>query len=97
MTSELVVAEPGSTGRAPLISARGLTKTFPLRGGTLGRVVGGVRAVDHVDLDIFEGEMPMTILYNPVAAYAMKSTVKWQPYSQFYMDFVPANFSLAGE
>jgi oligopeptide/dipeptide ABC transporter ATP-binding protein len=57
MTSELVVAAPGSTARAPLISARGLTKTFPLRGGTLGRVVGGVRAVDHVDLDIFEGEV----------------------------------------
>lgn len=48
-------------------------------------------------LDIFEDEMPMTILYNPVAAYAMKNTVKWQPYSQFYMDFAPANFSLAGK
>ena len=40
-----------------LVQARGIVKTFPLRGGTLGRVQGGVRAVDHVDLDIFEGEV----------------------------------------
>jgi oligopeptide/dipeptide ABC transporter ATP-binding protein len=40
-----------------LISARGLSKTFPLRGGTLGQVTGGVRAVDHVDLDIAAGEV----------------------------------------
>ncbi len=39
------------------MSARGITKTFPLRGGTLGRVSGGVRAVDHVDLDVYEGEV----------------------------------------
>ena len=37
--------------------ARGIVKTFPLRGGTLGRVQGGVRAVDHVDLDIYDGEV----------------------------------------
>lgn len=41
----------------PLVQARGIVKTFPLRGGTLGRVSGGVRAVDHVDLDIYEGEV----------------------------------------
>ena len=41
----------------PLVEARGLTKTFPLRGGAFGRVAGGVRAVDHVDLDIYEGEV----------------------------------------
>jgi peptide/nickel transport system substrate-binding protein len=48
-------------------------------------------------LDIFDEVMPITILYNPVAAYAMKNTMRWQPYSQFYMDFAPANFSLAGK
>ena len=42
---------------APLVEARGIVKTFPLRGGTLGRVQGGVRAVDHVDLDIYDGEV----------------------------------------
>ncbi len=41
----------------PLVQARGIVKTFPLRGGTLGRVQGGVRAVDHVDLDIYDGEV----------------------------------------
>jgi len=40
-----------------LISARGLTKSFPLRGGALGRATGAVRAVDHVDLDIERGEV----------------------------------------
>lgn len=48
-------------------------------------------------LDLFEDEMPMTILYNPVSAYAMKNDIEWQPYSQFYMDFAPANFSLKGK
>ena len=40
-----------------LVEAKGIVKTFPLRGGTLGRVTGGVRAVDHVDLEIYEGEV----------------------------------------
>jgi oligopeptide/dipeptide ABC transporter ATP-binding protein len=40
-----------------LVEARGITKAFPLRGGSLGRVTGAVRAVDRVDLDIDEGEV----------------------------------------
>ncbi|CAM3821992.1 ABC transporter substrate-binding protein [Bordetella bronchialis] len=44
-------------------------------------------------LDIFEDDMPMTMLYNPVTGYAMKKNVQWQPYSQYYMDFRPDNFS----
>ncbi len=40
-----------------LVEARGITKDFPLRGGTLGRVTGSVRAVDRVDLDIDQGEV----------------------------------------
>ena len=40
-----------------LVSARGITKSFPLRGGTLGRATGAVRAVDRVDLDVYEGEV----------------------------------------
>lgn len=45
-------------------------------------------------LDIFMDVMPMTILYNPVSAYAMTDKIEWQPYSQFYMDFGPGNLSL---
>jgi oligopeptide/dipeptide ABC transporter ATP-binding protein len=40
-----------------LVEARGIVKAFPLRGGALGRVSGAVRAVDHVDLEIHEGEV----------------------------------------
>jgi oligopeptide/dipeptide ABC transporter ATP-binding protein len=40
-----------------LVEARGIVKAFPLRGGALGRVSGAVRAVDHVDLEIREGEV----------------------------------------
>jgi peptide/nickel transport system ATP-binding protein len=40
-----------------LVEARGLSVTFPLRGGTLGRVTAGIRAVDRVDLDVYEGEV----------------------------------------
>ncbi len=39
------------------MEARGIVKSFPLRGGALGRVHGAVLAVDHVDLDIHEGEV----------------------------------------
>lgn len=43
----------------------------------------------------FEDDMPMTMLYNPVTGYGMKSKVNWTPYSQYYMDFRPTNFSFA--
>lgn len=45
-------------------------------------------------LDIFDEEMPITLLFNPVMAYAMKDTLQWQPYSQFYMDFGPGNLTV---
>jgi peptide/nickel transport system substrate-binding protein len=51
------------------------------------------RATYSKVLDIFEDDMPMTMLYNPVTGYAMKKKVNWQPYSQYYMDFRPSNFS----
>jgi oligopeptide/dipeptide ABC transporter ATP-binding protein len=44
-------------GRTPLVSARGVVKAFEVRGGVFGRVVGAVQAVDHVDLDIYPGEV----------------------------------------
>lgn len=46
-------------------------------------------------LDIFEDEMPMTMLYNPVAAYGVQSGINWQPYSLYYIDLRPDNFSYA--
>jgi oligopeptide transport system ATP-binding protein len=50
------VSEPGDS-REPLISARGVVKTFPVQRGVFGRAVGMVRAVDCVDLDIYPGEV----------------------------------------
>ncbi|AWM85454.1 ABC transporter substrate-binding protein [Microvirga sp. 17 mud 1-3] len=44
--------------------------------------------------DLFEDDMPMTMLYNPVTGYAMKKTVHWEPYAQYYMDFRPSNLSV---
>jgi peptide/nickel transport system ATP-binding protein len=39
----------------PLLSVRGLQTWFPIKQGLLRRVVGQVRAVDGVDLDIYPG------------------------------------------
>ena len=39
-----------------LVEVRDLVKTFPVKGGAFQRVVGRVRAVDHLDLTIYEGE-----------------------------------------
>ncbi|RDU36013.1 peptide ABC transporter substrate-binding protein [Neobacillus piezotolerans] len=39
-----------------ILSARGVTKHFPIKGGLLGRVQGYVKAVDGVSLDIYRGE-----------------------------------------
>ena len=40
----------------PLLRIRGVVKTFDVKGGLLQRVVGHVRAVDGVDLDVAPGE-----------------------------------------
>ncbi len=45
-------------------------------------------------LDIFEDEMPITMLYNPLTTYAMKKNIEWTPYTLFYMDFRPDNFTV---
>lgn len=39
-----------------ILSAKDVTKHFPIKGGLLGRVQGHVKAVDGVSLDIFRGE-----------------------------------------
>jgi peptide/nickel transport system substrate-binding protein len=40
-------------------------------------------------LDVIEDDMPMTILYNPLASYGVSKKVEWMPYPIFYMDFRP--------
>ena len=40
----------------PLVEVRGLKTWFPVRSGVVGRVAGHVRAVDGVDLTVYEGE-----------------------------------------
>ncbi len=40
-----------------LVQARGVSKTFPIRGGAFSRTAGEVRAVQDVDLDIYAGEV----------------------------------------
>ena len=50
-------ARAGDEGRTPLVAARGVVKSFDVRGGVFGRLAGAVRAVDGVDLDIYPGEV----------------------------------------
>ncbi|MEU2366614.1 ABC transporter ATP-binding protein [Streptomyces noursei] len=48
---------PGRDGRAPVLKVTGLTKSFPVRKGSVfPRRVGSVHAVDGVDLDVRHGE-----------------------------------------
>ncbi|HTK07940.1 MAG TPA: dipeptide ABC transporter ATP-binding protein [Ktedonobacteraceae bacterium] len=42
--------------KQPLIEARNIKKYFPIRRGAFNRVVGNVRAVDDVSLEVHEGE-----------------------------------------
>jgi oligopeptide transport system ATP-binding protein len=41
---------------APLLSVKGLTKSFPIRGGLLQRRIGSIHAVDGVDFHVDAGE-----------------------------------------
>jgi oligopeptide/dipeptide ABC transporter ATP-binding protein len=41
---------------APLLQVRGLSKSFPIRGGILNRVQGNVRAVTDVSFEVASGE-----------------------------------------
>ncbi len=62
VTAPVVAAAGGGTGTttaaagAPLVELRGLTKSFPVKGGVLQRTVAAVKAVDGVDLVIRRGE-----------------------------------------
>src|ERR1700731_320141 len=55
--SEILKQIPDLGGPAqPLLSVRGLTKHFPLKGGLLGRSPGKVQAVAGVSFDLRKGE-----------------------------------------
>ncbi len=45
-------------------------------------------------LDVFEEEMPGTLLYNPIASYGIRKGVDWTPYSLYYMDLRPDNLKV---
>lgn len=45
-------------------------------------------------LDIWMEEAPGTMLYNPLETYALKKSIKWKPYSLYYMDFRPDNLAV---
>ena len=47
------------------------------------------RKAFEIMLDSIEDDMPMTILYNPLASYGVSKKVEWMPYPLFYMDFRP--------
>jgi oligopeptide/dipeptide ABC transporter ATP-binding protein len=53
---EATASRTGGSGK-PLLSVRGLTKYFPLRGGILQRTVAEVKAVDDVSFDVEAGEV----------------------------------------
>ncbi|MCZ6741889.1 MAG: oligopeptide ABC transporter substrate-binding protein, partial [Alphaproteobacteria bacterium] len=45
-------------------------------------------------LDIFEDEAPMTILYNPLETYAIRKGIEWTPYPLNFMDLRPDNLKI---
>lgn len=54
--TDSTVSEGASTAAANVMTLRGVEKHFPIRDGALQRVVGHVRAVDGVSLEIRRGE-----------------------------------------
>ncbi|UIJ72599.1 ABC transporter substrate-binding protein [Aurantimonas sp. HBX-1] len=45
-----------------------------------------------VDLmDTWEDDAPGTILYQPLETYGVRKSLKWQPYTFYYMDLRPSN------
>jgi peptide/nickel transport system substrate-binding protein len=45
-------------------------------------------------LDIFEDEMPMTMLYNPLVTYGVKKNITWRPCELYFMDLRPDNLKI---
>ena len=55
--------------------------------------MGARQAAYREALDIWMDETPGTMLYNPLETYALKKSIKWKPYSLYYMDFRPYNLA----
>lgn len=44
-------------------------------------------------VDIWDDEAPGTFLYQPLETYGVRKTLKWQPYTFYYMDLRPYNLT----
>ncbi|NDW05670.1 ABC transporter substrate-binding protein [Jiella pacifica] len=44
-------------------------------------------------MDIWEDDAPGTILYQPLETYGVRKSLKWQPYTFYYMDLRPYNLT----
>ena len=55
-TAMPTVAEDRGSPAQPLLSIRGLTKTFSIAGGMFGSGAAQLRAVDRIDFDVLKGE-----------------------------------------
>lgn len=48
-------------------------------------------------LDIFEDEMPGTLLYNPIASYGVRKGIEFTPYSLYFLDLRPDNLKITAK
>lgn len=55
-STQLGTMEDGDTDEEPILSIENLTKHFPVKEGIFQRTKGHVKAVDGVDLEIYQGE-----------------------------------------
>jgi peptide/nickel transport system substrate-binding protein len=44
-------------------------------------------------LDVWEDEVPGTILYQPLEAYAIRKSIGWRPTTFYFMDLRPDNLA----
>ena len=49
------------------------------------------RTLAETMLTAWETEAPATILYQPLESYGVRRSIKWQPYTFYYMDLRPYN------
>jgi peptide/nickel transport system substrate-binding protein len=53
------------------------------------------KALFETMLDAWEDAAPATILYQPLETYGVKKSIKWQPYTFYYMDLRSYNLSFS--
>ncbi|WAP67742.1 hypothetical protein [Jiella pelagia] len=44
-------------------------------------------------MDLWEDDAPGTILYQPLETYGVRKSLKWQPYTFYYMDLRAYNLT----